>query len=81
MENYTFNGDTEKTAKKVVEQEGLDSSEEGFMKGYSDDEEIEECVECGSAIEEENRTVKEIDGELVTFCSKACAEEFEENLN
>ena len=67
-------------SKKVLEQDGLESSEEGFMKGYSDDEVVEECAECGSAIDEEGRVTKEIDKDFHKFCSKDCAEEFEENL-
>jgi len=77
MENYAFEGDEDST-EKVLE-ESLESSEEGFLRGYSDEEEVGECAECGSAVNEENRIEKEIDGEQVVFCSKMCAEEFEES--
>ena len=73
-----FDEDSDST-EKVVE-DGLESSEEGFMRGYSDDEESKECAECGSAINEENKVEKELEGEKIAFCSQTCAEEFVENL-
>lgn len=79
MVNGVFDEDAA-NAKKILEQDGLESSEEGFMQGYSSDDEVEECSECGSAIEEDGRVTKEVDGELQKFCSKNCLEEFEENL-
>ncbi|MEK6809438.1 MAG: hypothetical protein AABY40_02085 [Nanoarchaeota archaeon] len=78
MENYALDED-ENSTEKLME-ESLETPEEGFLKGYSDEEEVGECAECGSAVNEENRLEKEIDGETLTFCSKSCAEEFEENL-
>lgn len=77
MENYVFGDDTDST-EKVVE-DALESSEEGFLRGYSDEEEVDECAECGSAVSEEKRIEKEVDGEKLTFCSESCAEEFKEN--
>ena len=77
MENYAFDKD-ENSTEKILE-EGLETPEEGFLKGYSNEEEVGECAECGSAVNEENRVEKEVDGETMTFCSKSCAEEFEEN--
>ncbi|MEK6905441.1 MAG: hypothetical protein AABX24_03485 [Nanoarchaeota archaeon] len=78
MENYAFDED-ENSTEKLLE-EGLETPEEGFLKGYSDEEEVRECTECGSAVNEENRVEREVDGEKLAFCSKSCAEEFEENL-
>ncbi len=77
MENYALDED-ENSTEKLME-ESLETPEEGFLKGYSDEEEVGECAECGSAVNEENRLEKEIDGETLTFCSKSCAEEFEES--
>lgn len=78
MENYVFDEDTDST-EKVLE-DSLESSEEGFMRGYSNEDETDECAECGSAVSEEKRIEKEVDGEKLAFCSEACAAEFEENL-
>ena len=77
MDNYALDGDENSTEKLMEE---LESSEEGFLKGYSDEEEVGECAECGSAVNEENKVEKEVEGETLSFCSKSCAEEFEENL-
>ena len=78
MENYALDED-ENSTEKLME-ESLETPEEGFLKGYSDEEEVGECAECGSAVNEENRVEKEVEGETLNFCSKSCAEEFEENL-
>ena len=77
MENYALDED-ENSTEKILE-EGMETSEEGFLKGYSKEEEVGECAECGSAVNEENRIEKEVEGETLAFCSKSCAEEFEEN--
>ena len=78
MENHVFEGDGDSTEKLL--EEGLESSEEGFLKGYSDEDEVNECAECGSAVDEEKKVEKDVDGEMLVFCSSSCAEEFEENL-
>ena len=60
--------------------EDMESSEKGFMRGYSDDDEVVECSECGSAIDEESKVTKDFDGDTQIFCSKICLDEFEENM-
>lgn len=57
-----------------------DDPEEGFMKGYEEEGEVEECAECGGAVKTEKKVTKEIDGEDHVFCSESCAKEFEESL-
>lgn len=74
MEDYDFN-------EKRVEGIETGSAEEGFMKGYLDEEEIAECSECGSALREDSTLSKEIDGEEFHFCSKTCAREFKESTS
>ncbi len=66
--------------KSTVEEGSLNSSEEAFMKGYDDEEKIPECEECGSRIDEEQILKVEIDGEEHIFCTKVCAQEYEESL-
>jgi hypothetical protein len=79
MENY--GGEEELQKNQVIEQGGLSSSEEAFMHGYMDDEDIPECSECGGALDDEKTVVKkEIDGENLSFCSKTCVEDFEESI-
>ncbi|MBI2146803.1 hypothetical protein HYU22_05695 [Candidatus Woesearchaeota archaeon] len=72
-------GEGDPTDEQMVEQEALESSEEGFLKGYATEEELEECAECGTRLKEK-RVAKEIAGEEYQFCSKACATEFEETM-
>ena len=74
MEEFDYGDDTPK--EKLT---GDEDQESGFMDGYTDDEEVEECAECGSAIHDK-KVVKTIDGELYVFCSEICAKEFEETL-
>lgn len=75
MENLNYEeGNTKK--ENYSEEDDL---VEGFMKGYSDEEKVVECAECGGAIKE-NRLSKDFDGETYTFCSEVCAEEFEESV-
>ena len=49
------------------------------MRGYSDDEEISTCEECGAALGKKV-VKKEIDGETHRFCSELCAKEYEESI-
>ena len=75
MEEYSAEeGNVKK--ENYSEEENL---EESFMKGYTDEEKIVECSECGGAINEK-KLIKEVEGEHYTFCSEACAEEFEESV-
>lgn len=57
-----------------------EETDDGFMDGYSDEGEVQECAECGSAVREAKKIVASIEGEEYTFCSKACAEEFKETF-
>ena len=69
----------ESSEEKPVEEEDL-SSEEESLDIYEENEKVEECAECGTAIRKEKRVVREINGEEHVFCSKDCADEFEETL-
>lgn len=75
MDNYIFDSGTS----TLVEQED-DATVEGFMQGYGDEETIEECDECGTALNEDNKIVESVDGEEHKFCSKICLEEFKESI-
>ncbi|MBS3124299.1 hypothetical protein J4437_06760 [Candidatus Woesearchaeota archaeon] len=81
MEDDEFSN--EEAVEEDVEAEGgsLDSQDEGFIKGYSEEEEVSECAECGLAVKEEKKVVREIEGESFTFCSEDCAKDFEEGCN
>ncbi len=58
----------------------VDSPEEGFLQGYAEEEEVNECAECGGAVAEEQKVTKDIEGESYCFCSKHCKDEFEESF-
>jgi hypothetical protein len=73
-------GEEQSEEKQVVENDEVSSEEEAFMQGYHDDENVDECAECGSAIQDDKKVSKEMDGEKYEFCSKTCAEEFEEGM-
>lgn len=71
--------DEEAGDRQASETEG-EEEEEGFMEGYNEEEEVEECAECGVALKPGKRLAREIEGEEYLFCSKSCADEFEETL-
>ncbi len=73
-----FIADTGESKKEqFIEEDDLESS---FMKGYTEDEKIDECAECGSAINDEKKLVREIEGEEYAFCSDLCEKEFKESI-
>ncbi len=81
MGSYVFDEEKEVTEEQLLEAGEISDEEEGFVKGYAEDEEeIEECAECGIAVRPEKKIVKTINGEEYTFCSKACADDFEESI-
>tara|TARA_Y100000310_G_scaffold278511_1_gene296984 strand:+ start:159 stop:407 length:249 start_codon:yes stop_codon:yes gene_type:complete len=80
MENIIFDGEKDSTEEQLLDSDAMSDEEEGFMKGYSTDEEIEECSECGGAINPEKKVVRVFEDEKYLFCSEECAKEFEENL-
>ncbi len=65
-----------------LDQGEIESSEEAFLRGYSEDDGEQECAECGKAITKEDKKAlsKEFEGEKYFFCGKDCAKEFEESL-
>ena len=80
MKNYVFDED-ESAPKKEASDDDVESEDEGFVKGFEDDEDKkEECAECGTAVSAEKKVVKEIESEQYVFCSEECAKEFEESL-
>ena len=66
----------------ITEDEDYDLDEEDeSLEEFTQDEEVEECAECGIAIKDKNKKVtQEIEGEEYTFCSVNCAKEFAETL-
>ncbi len=81
MKSDDFEFDEETNEGQQQGEEEVDSSDDGFMQGYLDEEETKECVECGAAVREEKKTIREIDGETYVFCSDNCAKEFEDSMS
>ena len=80
METYNYGEESPEEEQRTEDGE-VSSSEEAFMQGYNEEEDVQECAECGTAIEDEHKKiVEEVDGEKHTFCSKVCAEEFKEGV-
>lgn len=59
----------------------ISSSEEGFIKGYMEESDVEECEECGDALEPGKKVIRMIDDEEHFFCSDICANEYMESMN
>ncbi len=55
-----------------------EDDESSLLKSFEEEEDPEECVECGSAIRDKGFS-KEFNEEKLDFCSKLCAEDYEES--
>ena len=53
-------------------------AEAGFMEGYEDTKWVE-CDSCGKQVDLAKIVEREINGEMHSFCSKKCAEHFDES--
>ena len=56
-----------------------DTTEEAFLQGYLDEEDMEECAECGEVLREKTIS-KTFEGEMQQFCSADCVEDYEESM-
>lgn len=57
---------------EMIENEEISAEEEGFMKGYEEDESPTECARCHKLLGR-NFVESEIDNETLRFCSEKCA--------
>ncbi len=80
MDEYTYDEHAEPKEEELLEDGEVTSSEEAFMKGYNDEADVPECAECGTAIERDEASPIEIEGEQYLFCSNVCQEEFKDTL-
>jgi len=77
MESFTFEeGQGEGS---VIDKQDRDSEEDDFLKSFENEDEVEECAECGSAIRD-HTVVKDVNGDTLRFCSKDCAEEYADSM-
>lgn len=68
---------TDKGAEEQLESDEITGAEAGFMEGHERPK-LVECKSCGNQIDLEKVVEKEINGETMWFCSKKCAEHFEQ---
>jgi hypothetical protein len=59
-----------------MEEDEISSGEAGFVEGYEDTE-VVECGKCGGKLDFEKAVERVINGKTYIFCSKKCAESFE----
>ncbi len=76
-EDETFDEDTPVEDDKDVADE--DEEDEAFTRGYANEDDIDECSECGIALRKKKIT-KVIESEEYAFCSEECAKDFEESM-
>jgi hypothetical protein len=55
------------------------SDDQQMLKEFEGDEDVDECAECNGAIREKAIS-REIDDEMLKFCSKECADDYEEEI-
>ena len=54
----------------------IDDDEEGFMRGYESESDAAFCDNCKKVLERDH-VEKDVKGDIFSFCSEECAEEFE----
>ncbi len=59
-----------------LDDDAIEPAEAGFMEGYEDTK-AGVCNACGKQIDPENVVEKEVNGQVLTFCSEKCAEHYE----
>ncbi len=69
---------TKKGRAKLVEDDEIEPEEEGFMEGAEREGKNAKCRKCGKILVDEDFVEKEIDDEVMRFCSSECAEEYED---
>lgn len=68
---------TEEGREELIEDEDeITDVDEGFMKGYEEEEKMSECCQCGKVLGGEV-VEEEFDGDVLRFCSSKCASEYE----
>ena len=76
MESFIYEEEQEE---KTYGQESHDDDDDDYLKGFEDEEEVEECAECGSALRD-NCITKEVAGEVLKFCCEACVKDYEDSI-
>ena len=64
-------------AEKLEENDEIEPSEEGFMKGYESDADESTCANCHEVLQGKDFIEEEIEEKQYRFCSRKCADVFE----
>ncbi len=69
---------TQEGREELVEEDGIADWEEGFSEGAEEKGELGNCATCGKVLTQQKDKVveKEVNHELLWFCSNKCAEEY-----
>lgn len=69
---------TQEGREELVEEDGISDWEEGFSEGAEEKGELGNCATCGKVLSQQKDKVveKEVNHELLWFCSNKCAEEY-----
>ncbi|HLD01142.1 MAG TPA: hypothetical protein VJC39_05340 [Candidatus Nanoarchaeia archaeon] len=75
MDEYPVEKDGER-----LDGEEYSTSEEGFIQGYLNEEDVQQCAECDSALHKDEVVTRKIQEEAYKFCSNDCADDFEDSF-
>jgi len=67
---------TEKGREELIENDEISDAEEGFVQGFEEEEKLVECANCKKILVTEDFVEKNIDEDIIRFCSDECAEEY-----
>ena len=67
---------TEKGREELIENDEISDAEEGFVQGFEEEEKLVECANCKKVLVTEDFVEKNIDEDIIRFCSDECAEEY-----
>jgi len=65
-------------SEKLQEDDEISPQEEGYMKGAAKEGEDAKCRECGEVLVGHDFIEKEINDDVMRFCSDECVEKYEE---
>ena len=76
QEEKEFNVYGEEAREELTENDEIESDEDGFMQGYESDANPAFCDNCKQILKR-NHIEKEIKGDIYSFCSDECVDEYE----
>lgn len=68
---------SEEGREELVEDDEIEPWEGGFMQGAEGGGQGAKCRKCGKMLGDKNFVEKEIDGDVLRFCSEDCANKYD----